>query len=128
MSRKDDSTRMGSPAATVIRRVCILLLVLIGMSVAAQPVRAQSQHSRLSRELALLSNAVQNGTLKDQPVRVIVRFTQKPTKHHEEKMARLGGFNVHKLQVINGGAFSVPIRSLAKMAMDDEIVSVSPDR
>ena len=106
-----------------------LMLLLAGISLAAQPAGTQSHRAHFSPELDRIYNAVQNGTIaKNQKLNIIVQFTQKPTQHHFEKMHRLGGFDRHHLQLINGGAFNISVGALLQMANDPEILRVSTDR
>ena len=113
-------------------RLAGLFLFTASVSFAA-PVSAQAQArenrmSRISPELFRLSDAVQHGTVKNHQLNVIVQFTQKPTRHHVQKMANLGGKHLRHLSLINGGAYNLPLSAVANLANDPEIVHVSLDR
>jgi hypothetical protein len=76
------------------------------------PAFAQAQEysdrgDRFSTELAGLSDGFRRHTVKDQNLHVIVQFNQKPTQHHLQKMANLGGLHLRRLSVINASLFNL---------------------
>src|SRR5690349_2343238 len=83
-----------------LRRVSLVMLMLAAsISLASQGPDRQhgAAENRVSPELARLSDAVQHGNVKNQTIQVIVQFKEKPNQSHIQKMSRLGGKHLQKL-------------------------------
>ncbi len=83
--------------------------------------------SKLAAELQSLSDHVQLTPAADKNIRVIVQFTKTPTQHHFDKVQARGGKLATRLEMVNGGAFSLPASALKDLANDDEVASITPD-
>jgi len=114
-----------------LRRVSLVMLMLAAsISLASQDPDRQhgAGKNRVSPELARLSAAVRRGNIADQQIQVIVQFKEKPNQSHIQKMSKLGGRHLQKLNLVKGGVFTIPLSALATLANDSDIAYVSPNR
>src|SRR5438093_3323753 len=114
-----------------LRRVSLVMLMLAAsISLASQDPDRQhgAGKNRVSPELARLSAAVRRGNIADQQIQVIVQFKEKPNQSHIQKMSKLGGRHLQKLNLVKGGVFTIPLSALAPLANDSDIAYVSPNR
>src|SRR5690242_6802342 len=116
----------------VVRLVSVWALLASTISFAANtPGRNNGRSARLSHisaELSKLSTEQQQGKVRDQRIRVIVQFTQKPTNFHIRKMNGFGGQHLKALSLVKGGVFTIPVSALAKLEQDPDIAYISPHR
>ncbi|MGH9642648.1 MAG: S8 family peptidase [Terriglobales bacterium] len=61
-------------------------------------------------------------------VNIIVQFTVLPTTKQHQKVVSRGGKLKRKLDLVKGGAYSMPASKLADLATDSQVVYISPDR
>src|SRR5581483_5620335 len=128
MSRRNQNRYAAKPAR-VSRAACVILALLAGtLSFGANPQSGSRRARHISPELSRLSDARQQGKLRDQTVQVIVQFTKSPTNSHIKKMAGFGGRHLRALSLLKGGVFTVPLSALSKLEKDADIAYISPDR
>ena len=120
----------GHKAARKGRWLCLPALALLVFATSFSSAQ-QSQHSRnyqLSPELTRLSSAFQHGKLANQRIRVIVQFKGRVNTSRLQKMSRLGGQRLNRLDVVRGGVFNLPLSAVDALSKDSDVVYVSPDR
>lgn len=94
---------------------CSKFLALL-MSAAVALVAAP----KLSKDLKQVS--------PDSTVDVIVQFKSTPTEKQHGKIKSRGGSFKSELHLVNGGLYSVPAKALDDLALDADVVYISPDR
>lgn len=90
--------------------------------------RAETRTRKMAPELQSLAEQAQLSPTASKNVRVIVQFKQTPTQHHFDKVQARGGKMGARLDLVNGGAFSLPASALKDLADDDEVAFIAPDR
>ena len=95
-----------------MKRIITTFLAITGCAFGA--------HVKIAKDL--------NHVEQDSMVDVIVQFRGTPTPAHHAKVIRRGGSHRATLDVIKGGAYSVPASALAELANDDEVAYITPDR
>jgi len=115
------------------RRVVLVLALAFIASLSfgqqfADDERTQRRAGKLAPELQSLAERAQISPSAHQNVRVIVQFKQTPTQHHFDKVQARGGKLGARLELVNGGVFSLPASALKDLADDDEVAFIAPDR
>ncbi|MFZ1129315.1 MAG: S8 family serine peptidase, partial [Terriglobales bacterium] len=106
----------------------IFLLVAVAfMARFSMGQQSEIRAGKLAPELQRLAEQAQTSPTANHNVRVIVQFKQTPTQHHFDKVQARGGKLSAHLELVNGGAFSLPASALKDLADDDEVLSISSD-
>ena len=90
--------------------------------------RTKPRASKMAPDLQSLAERAQLSPTANKNVRVIVQFKQTPTQHHFDKVQGRGGKLGARLELVNGGVFSLPASALKDLADDDEVAFIAPDR
>ena len=112
------------------KRLFVALFLATGMAFAqsSNPTHASGKpSSRIASELSGFLTKAHQGTAGSQTVRVIVQYRQEPTDAHYATMKGRGGKLHLKLHMVKGAAFTIPVRALAALEADPEVVSVTID-
>ena len=83
--------------------------------------------TRMSPELAGALSRAKRGVAKTETVRVIVQYKHVPTTAHYNTMSGRGGRLHARLHMINGAAFTIPVKALPFLEADPEVASVTID-
>jgi serine protease AprX len=116
------------------KRLSILALVLIAEVAFAQRPEMSSARGetlrafgRIAPELSHQLALAHQGAAGTQTVKVIVEYKSIPQSAHFAKMQSLGGRLHAQLHVVRAASFTIPVRALAALEADPDVVSVTID-
>ncbi len=126
---KADNTMKGKAIVAATLLLFVASAIFPADAFAAKHVRrskvgAQMQQMKISPELLVM---LQN-TSPTTPVKIIVQFRYLPNAAEYAKVKALGGKLSRRLQLIRGGAFTVPLFAVRYIASFREVAYVSLDR
>jgi serine protease AprX len=117
---KGGQTEQKPAARTFVSHSRRIAAVLVACLTLLTATRALAGSPKLAKDLEAMDAADQ--------VHVIIQFKQAPTERHHQKIRDRGGVVRGKLDVIKGGAYTLPASALNDLANDDEVAYISPDR
>ncbi len=110
------------------KRLSMVLLLLAGQAAFAQVREGVGRPSgKFAGELAPALERAHHGASAGERVQVIVQYKQAPQSEQEGRMTRLGGRLNHRLGMVKGVAFTIPVNALAALEADPEVLSVTVD-
>jgi serine protease AprX len=103
------------------------LILATGMALGQDSSIQTANHGRIADELSEHLAKAHRGAGKGETVKVIVQYRRVPTAAHYSTMRGRGGKLQAKLHSIKSAAFTIPVRALAALEADAEVVSVTID-
>lgn len=89
--------------------------------------KAPAFSGRIAPELSSRLAQAKQGAAGSQTVKVIVQYKQTPQAAHFARMQSLGGSLHSQLHVVKAASFTIPVRALAALESDPDVVSVTID-
>src|SRR5271166_6119495 len=109
------------------KRLGTLLLVLLAQTTFGQGFGGGRPVGKFAPDLAPQVERAHQGTAGNETVQVIVQYKQVPQLAQEGRVQHLGARLNHRLGMVKGAAFTIPVSALPALEADPEVLSVSID-